>query len=156
MKYYKISEDDLLDLLTRTEILNCLECNGVDNWFGYMDNRTEYVADVLGTTEDNVHEDDLGFRDIANKMIKDYELLKEEKPICAICGKECENEFGNSPWPLLADKEARCCNKCNDDYVVMFRMWLTFSIPSDISWSSGNDSKELEEKRKRFMKIIKS
>ena len=36
-----------------------------------------------------------------------------KNPICCICGKECENEWGNNPWPINNDENARCCNKCN-------------------------------------------
>lgn len=50
--------------------------------------------------------------------------MKEEKknPICCICGKECENEFGNNPWPVNNDEDARCCNVCNDTVVVPERI----------------------------------
>ena len=77
MKYYKISEEKLLKLLTSTERLNCLECNGVDNWFGYMDNRTEYIAYCLNVSEEKVEEEDLDFIDIAKNELNEYELLKE-------------------------------------------------------------------------------
>ena len=36
-----------------------------------------------------------------------------KKPICCICGKECENEWGNNPYPLVKDENARCCDECN-------------------------------------------
>lgn len=50
--------------------------------------------------------------------------MKEEKknPICCICGNECENEFGNNPWPVNNDEDARCCNVCNDTVVVPERI----------------------------------
>jgi hypothetical protein len=38
-----------------------------------------------------------------------------------MCGKECENKWGNNPYPLVTDKNARCCNECND-LVIMARM----------------------------------
>lgn len=78
MKYYKINEDELLQLLKNTEILNCLECGGVDNWIGYMENWDEYISDALGTTKDNVCEEDLDFRDIAKELLKKYELIEEK------------------------------------------------------------------------------
>ena len=51
---------------------------------------------------------------------------------CCICGKECENEFGNNPWPISNNEEDRCCNECNDTWVLYARL-------------NGND-KELIEK----------
>lgn len=36
-----------------------------------------------------------------------------EKLICCICGKECENKYGNDPYPLNKEKNTRCCNSCN-------------------------------------------
>ena len=35
------------------------------------------------------------------------------KPICCICGQECENEWGNNPYPIVDDPNARCCDQCN-------------------------------------------
>lgn len=45
-----------------------------------------------------------------------------KNPICCICGKECENEWGNNPWPINNDENARCCNKCNDEIVIPQRI----------------------------------
>lgn len=79
MKYYKISEEDLLDLLYYSAKLQCLEDNGVDNWLGYMDNETDFVADILGVSDEQVEQDYLGIDDVAHKWIADYELLSEEE-----------------------------------------------------------------------------
>ena len=43
------------------------------------------------------------------------------KPKCCICDKECENEWGNNPYPLVKDEDARCCNECNNR-VINFRL----------------------------------
>ena len=40
---------------------------------------------------------------------------------CCICGKKVEG-WGNSPWPVSTEKEARCCDKCNMDKVIPARM----------------------------------
>ena len=45
-----------------------------------------------------------------------------KNPICCICGKECENEWGNNPWPINNDGNARCCNKCNNEIVIPQRI----------------------------------
>lgn len=45
-----------------------------------------------------------------------------KNPVCCICGKECENEYGNNPYPLFTGKDERCCDKCNDSYVLYARL----------------------------------
>ncbi len=49
-KYYKISESELLSLLSDANQLNALECAGVDNWIGW-DERHEYKDEEV-TAED--------------------------------------------------------------------------------------------------------
>lgn len=46
----------------------------------------------------------------------------QEKPICCFCGKECENEFGNNPYPANKDEDARCCDDCNTTVVIPARL----------------------------------
>ena len=46
----------------------------------------------------------------------------KNKPICCICGKECENEWGNNPWPINKNENARCCDKCNMSEVLSARL----------------------------------
>lgn len=38
-------------------------------------------------------------------------MNKKEKLICCICGNECENNYGNNPYPLSTS--GKCCNTCN-------------------------------------------
>lgn len=35
MKYYRISEDALKELIRESKFLDALEAGGVDNWYGY-------------------------------------------------------------------------------------------------------------------------
>lgn len=49
-KYYKISESELLSLLSDANQLNALECAGVVNWRGW-DERHEYKDEEV-TAED--------------------------------------------------------------------------------------------------------
>ncbi len=49
-KYYKISESELLSLLSDANQLNALECAGVDNWSGFVW-RHEYKDEEV-TAED--------------------------------------------------------------------------------------------------------
>lgn len=44
-----------------------------------------------------------------------------EKFECCICGKECEG-FGNDPWPVVSDDDARCCDTCNSESVIPARI----------------------------------
>lgn len=61
------------------------------------------------------------------------------KPKCCICGNECENEWGNNPYPLVTDEDARCCDKCND-YVITFRIC-----------QSTTSAEEFEKMRQEFL-----
>ena len=50
------------------------------------------------------------------------EEKKEVKPICCLCGNECENEWGNNPFPVDTDPMHRCCDVCNDTKVIPARI----------------------------------
>lgn len=56
----------------------------------------------------------------------------EEKYVCCICGKEVEG-FGNNPYPVNKEEDARCCDVCN----------ATVVIPARIE-ASNEDKKEEE------------
>lgn len=45
----------------------------------------------------------------------------KEKHICCVCGCEFEG-YGNNPYPLVNDEEARCCDECNDAVVIPARI----------------------------------
>ena len=42
---------------------------------------------------------------------------------CCIRGCEFEG-FGNNPWPVVNDEDARCCDECNYDKVISARLLL--------------------------------
>ena len=51
---------------------------------------------------------------------------------CCICGCEIEhsyikNYFGNNPWPISINDEDRCCDNCNEIYVIPARIELVMS-----------------------------
>ena len=71
--------------------------------------------------------------------------MTEKKPICCICGKECENEWGNNPFPLIKDEESRCCNDCNI-HVINYRLLLN-------SLKTKDDA--IEFIRKNYLETIK-
>ena len=43
--------------------------------------------------------------------------------ICCICGRKVK-EWGNDPWPVMLDDDAKCCNKCDMEVVLPARMNL--------------------------------
>ena len=47
-KQYLIDEDTLRELLRAAHILAILERDGVDNWWGWMEGREEYLTDCIG------------------------------------------------------------------------------------------------------------
>lgn len=71
-KMIQIEEDELRQLLYNSLFLEMLEQEGVDNWIGYNANHDEYVADLLGISEAEVYDKDLGIEDVVNKEIKKY------------------------------------------------------------------------------------
>lgn len=78
MKYYKISEERLKELLYAYYELGCLEANGVDNWLGYMDNKTRYVNAALGTYNEDDWDEDADFSDIVEIDLTEYEEIIEK------------------------------------------------------------------------------
>ena len=47
--------------------------------------------------------------------------MYSEVGTCCICGKEYTH-FGNNPYPLTDDEEARCCKSCDFQYVIPARI----------------------------------
>lgn len=43
--------------------------------------------------------------------------MNKEKHVCCICGEEFEG-WGNNPYPLVDDENARCCDECNTLVIV--------------------------------------
>lgn len=78
MKYYKISEERLKELLYAYYELGCLEANGVDNWLGYMDNKTRYVNAALGIYDEDDWDEDADFSDIVEIDLTEYEEIIEK------------------------------------------------------------------------------
>ena len=42
---------------------------------------------------------------------------------CCICGHNCVG-YGNNPWPIVNDDNARCCDICNERKVIPERINL--------------------------------
>lgn len=72
MKYYKIKEEDLKYFIECRARLEALEAGGVDNWSWYGESYADYLEDMK-KQYDIPMEDDLDFKDIANKEIQNFE-----------------------------------------------------------------------------------
>lgn len=74
MKYYKISEEELKELLYDHYVLDCLYEAGVDNWLYYMDNRIDFINLALGRNQEDWNEN-LDFSDIVERDLTEYEEI---------------------------------------------------------------------------------
>lgn len=52
--------------------------------------------------------------------------IKNDREKCSLCGNKLDNEFGNNPFPLIKRDSDRCCNSCNESYVIPSRLCLIF------------------------------
>lgn len=83
-EYYKISEEQLVELLRDSMLLNCLEKDGVDNWGYYgegFEADTTLWATKMGLPLFNIREDgvvdyyEYEYRDIAIARLKEFNLI---------------------------------------------------------------------------------
>lgn len=72
MKYYKISEDELRELLENYLELSMLNWDGVDNWSWYGTSRHELIKEYIPDADE-----DTDFSDVATLLLKDYEVINE-------------------------------------------------------------------------------
>lgn len=75
MKYYQISEEDLLALLTIKNKYLCLEADGVYDWYWYMESKDLYISKALNISIKKVEEEDLDFSDIAKNELKSFKEI---------------------------------------------------------------------------------
>ena len=73
-KLYIVSEERLLELLEAEAELECLSQAGVDNWWGYCENRDEYIASALGIDVEEVEEKELEFADVAEAALAEFSI----------------------------------------------------------------------------------
>lgn len=69
MKFYKISEKDLLELLTYAYQYQALECGGVDNWDWFGESMKDFIENC--SFDDGVEYTDID--EIAKNSLKYYE-----------------------------------------------------------------------------------
>ena len=59
----------------------------------------------------------------AENDIEGQLLIIKTNPICCFCKKECEDKFGNNPYPLYPQGHcSRCCGDCNRKEVIPARI----------------------------------
>lgn len=75
-KYYKISESDLRELIKSDMKLCVLERDGVDNWTWYMAGLTDFLAENLNKTKDEVLKHGYDIDDLAEEMLQDYDIIE--------------------------------------------------------------------------------
>ena len=66
------------------------------------------------------------------------EIMSQDQPtICCLCGKPFDG-FGNNPEPVKLYEEGRCCNACNKNLVIPWRVeYGRDAFPLDIPIGSG-------------------
>lgn len=75
MRYYKISEPDLMDLLEASYLLEALAAGGVDNWEWY----DRSCEDFLNEIREETNFDYVNFREVASDDIASFELIVENE-----------------------------------------------------------------------------
>lgn len=83
MKYYKISENQLLDLLESDLKLQVLENDGVDNWEWYMAGLRDFLKECFGEMDVELLNEaldnyELSLHDVALQDINEFELIGED------------------------------------------------------------------------------
>ena len=53
--------------------------------------------------------------------------MSNKKWICCICGAECTG-WGNNPYPVVNDEDARCCDGCNGTVVLPARITAMYRV----------------------------
>lgn len=75
MRYYKISDFDLIDLLEASYILEALIAGGVEDWEGY----DRSCDDFLNEINEETNFDYIDFREVAGDDISSFELIPEDE-----------------------------------------------------------------------------
>lgn len=77
MKYYLVSENDLIDLLETSIWRQMLERDGVDNWTWYGESRKDIIREYFPDKTDEELKD-YNFNDCAEEDIKSYNFVEKE------------------------------------------------------------------------------
>lgn len=74
---YKISEEQLLELLECQARWYALESGGVDNWTWYGESLSDYIKDYVKENDINISSNELTIADIAEHSLVYFEPVKE-------------------------------------------------------------------------------
>lgn len=55
------------------------------------------------------------------EVVINGEYYEYKDTYCCICGKKIEG-WGNNPWPVNIEPDARCCDDCNSSVVLEARI----------------------------------
>lgn len=78
MKYYLVSENDLIDLLETNIWRRMLERDGVDNWTWYGESYRNIIKEYFPNKSEEELED-YSFNDCAEEDIKSYNFVEKEE-----------------------------------------------------------------------------
>lgn len=70
-KYYKISENELIELLATSIKMDALDRDGVDNWSWYGEGFQDMIKEYFPEAKEEEIED-LDFHDCAKTLLTDY------------------------------------------------------------------------------------
>ena len=74
-KYYKVSEEELRELLDAYYRLTALENGGVDNWCWYSDSIDDFITNY---NEENPNRQARYIEEITSIEINNYDVIEEE------------------------------------------------------------------------------
>lgn len=79
----------------------------------------------------------------------------EEKFTCCICGQEFDG-WGNNPYPIVEDEDARCCDDCNSSVVVPARIKERVESIFDKKEKGGDScsKQDVEDKATELIKLF--
>lgn len=78
MKYYLVSENDLIDLLETNIWRRMLKRDGVDNWTWYGESYRNIIKEYFPNKSEEELED-YSFNDCAEEDIKSYNFVEKEE-----------------------------------------------------------------------------
>lgn len=77
MKYYLVTEEDLLEMLKSQYKLSILEADGVDNWEWYMESYNDFIQEFYAEkTKEELEDNDYDIDDCAVDSLKFYEYIE--------------------------------------------------------------------------------
>ena len=56
--------------------------------------------------------------------------MNNQEYVCCICGKKFTG-WGNNPYPVVKEENARCCDECNNTHVISARPAGLYSNKED-------------------------